>query len=156
VAAVRRIAADLRPLILDDMGLNAAIGSLARDAAQRMDLEVDVDLDAEDPPVSERAAIALYRMVQEALTNVGRHARATEVHIALKRQGEMLMLDVRDNGSGLPVQALQREDRYGLLGIRERALMLGGQLVVDNPAGGGARISVRLPLAAPALPAEDA
>ena len=146
VAAVRGIAADLRPLMLDDLGLNAAVESLARDAAQRMDIEVTVQLDEEDPPLGDSAAIAVYRMVQEALTNVSRHARATDVRIELRRQGDDLLLVVRDNGIGFTDPAHQREGRYGLLGMRERALGLGGRLTVDNAPGGGGRITVRLPL----------
>jgi PAS domain S-box-containing protein len=146
VAAVRRIAADLRPLMLDDLGLNAAIDALAREAAQRMDIEVTVHLGHEDPPLSSSAAIALYRMVQEALTNVGRHARATDVNVRLHTEGDEIVLTIRDNGTGFPEGALQREGRFGLLGMRERAVALGGRLEVDNPPGGGGRITVHVPL----------
>jgi two-component system, NarL family, sensor histidine kinase UhpB len=149
VASVRRISSDLRPLILDDLGLNAAIESLARDASRRMGIEVTVRLGEEDPPVDDRVAIAVYRMVQEALTNVGRHARATDVRIELKVDGADLVLRVHDNGIGFPDRTGPQEDRFGLLGIRERAYMLGGQLVIDNPAGGGGRVTVRLPISPP-------
>lgn len=150
VAAVRRIAADLRPMMLDDLGLNAAIEWLARDAARRMGIEITVRLGEDDPPLSEGAAIALYRMVQEALTNVARHARATDVSIEMRLQGPELVLSVRDNGVGFPDPSTQQDGRYGLLGIRERAYMLGGRIEVDNPPGGGGRLTVRLPLAGPA------
>lgn len=146
VSALRRIAADLRPLMLDDLGLNAAIEWLARDAARRMDMEVTVRLGSEDPPLAAGADIALYRMVQEALTNVGRHARATDVRIELRQDGGELVLTVHDNGKGFPERSMRQEGRYGLLGIRERALMLGGRLELDNPPGGGGRITVHLPL----------
>jgi two-component system sensor histidine kinase UhpB len=146
VAAVRRIAADLRPLMLDDLGLNAAVAALARDAGQRMGLKVDLQLEDHDPPLDNGAAIAVYRMVQEALTNVGRHARARRVRVSLLRDGGDIVLTVHDDGVGLPALAPAADGRYGLLGIRERALMLGGQLQVDNPAGGGGRVCVRLPL----------
>jgi PAS domain S-box-containing protein len=148
VAAVRRIAADLRPMMLDDLGLNAAIEWLARDAARRMDIAITVRLGEEDPPVTDGAAIALYRMVQEALTNVARHAHATDVGIEMRQEGGELVLTVRDNGVGFSDRSLQHDGRYGLLGIRERAYMLGGRLEVDNPPGGGGRLTVRLPLAA--------
>ncbi len=147
VAAVRRIAADLRPMMLDDLGLNAAIEWLARDAARRMGTEITVRLGEEDPPVAPGAAIALYRMVQEALTNVARHAHATDVCIEMRQEGGELVLRVRDNGVGFPDRSTQQDGRYGLLGIRERAYMLGGRLEVDNPPGGGGRVTVRLPLA---------
>ncbi len=147
VASVRRIAADLRPLMLDDLGLNAAIEWLARDAARRMGVEVSVQLGEGDPPLDERASIALYRMVQEALTNVARHAHATEAHIEIRQVGDTLRLSVRDNGIGFPESATQKEGSFGLMGIRERAFMLGGQMEVDNPPGGGGRLTIRLPLA---------
>ena len=146
VSALRRIATDLRPLMLDDLGLNAAIEWLARDAARRMEMEVTVQLGSEDPPLAPGADIALYRMVQEALTNVARHAQATDVRIELRQHGDELVLTVQDNGRGFPERSMRQEGRFGLLGIRERALMLGGRLEVDNPGGGGGRITVHLPL----------
>jgi signal transduction histidine kinase len=149
VGSVRRIAADLRPMMLDDLGLNAAIEWLARDAARRLDMEITVRLGEEDPPVTQGAAIALYRMVQEALTNVARHARATDVNIGMRQEGGELALTVRDNGVGFPSDLQHNDGRYGLLGIRERAYMLGGRLEVDNPPGGGGRLTVRLPLLPP-------
>jgi len=86
-------------------------------------------------------------MVQEALTNVARHARATDVSIEMRQQGRELVLTVRDNGVGFPDPSLRQDGRYGLLGIRERAYMLGGRIEVDNPPGGGGRLTVHLPLA---------
>ncbi len=147
VASLRRISADLRPLMLDDLGLDAAIEWLARDAARRMGIEVTVRLDDSVPALDERMSIALYRMVQEALTNIARHARASDVHIELARQSGELVLSVCDNGVGFPERAAAKEGSFGLLGIRERALALGGTLEVDNPPAGGGRLSVRLPLA---------
>lgn len=151
VAALRRIAADLRPLMLDDLGLSAAIEWLARDAARRMDIEVTVHLQGEDPLLAPGADIALYRMVQEALTNVGRHAHATGARIELRQEGAELVLVVQDNGRGFPERAVGQDGRYGLLGIRERAIMLGGRLEVDNPPAGGGRITVRVPLRTAAI-----
>lgn len=148
VAAVRRIAADLRPLMLDDLGLNAAVEWLARESARRLGIEVTVRLDEHEPPIDHRATTALYRMVQEALTNVARHARATDVRIELRVQGQELVLTVQDNGRGFPPGATRKEGSFGLMGMRERAYLLGGELLVDNPPGGGGRITVRLPLPA--------
>ncbi len=148
VASVRRIAADLRPLMLDDLGFNAAVEWLARDTARRMGIEVTVSLDEGDPQLDERATIALYRMVQEALTNVVRHSHATEVHVAVHEQGGKLALAVHDNGSGFPERATQKAGSFGLMGMRERVFMLGGEMEIDNPPEGGGRITVRLPIAA--------
>jgi two-component system, NarL family, sensor histidine kinase UhpB len=146
VASVRRISADLRPMMLDDLGLNAAIEWLARDATRRMGTEVTVRLDETDPPVDERTCTAVYRMVQEALTNVARHAQATDVRVELHRHGDALVLTVQDNGIGFSTDALEREGSFGLLGLRERALMLGGRMEVGNVPGSGGRVTVTLPL----------
>ena len=85
-------------------------------------------------------------MVQEALTNVARHARATDVSIDMRQIGDELVLTVRDNGVGFPANTRRKEGSLGLIGIRERAFMLGGTLDIDNPPGGGGRLTVRLPL----------
>ncbi|PXW95233.1 two-component system sensor histidine kinase UhpB [Sphaerotilus hippei] len=149
MASVRRIASDLRPLMLDDLGLNAAIEWLASDASRRLGIEVQVQLGCSDLPTEERLVIAIYRMVQEALTNVGRHARASRARIELQRQDDHLVLTVTDDGVGLSASALQREGSYGLMGMRERAHMLGGEFHIGNVDGGGSQVSVRLPLPPP-------
>ena len=146
MAAVRRMASDLRPLMLDELGLNAAVEWLARESARRLGIEIMLRLDDTDPPVSEAATIALYRMVQEALTNIARHAKATEVQIELRREAGEVVLTVRDNGVGFSEKAMYRDGSHGLMGIRERAYMFGGELEVGNLPGGGGRITVRLPL----------
>lgn len=146
VASVRRIASNLRPLMLDDLGLNAAIEWLAREAARRMGIEVTVRLGDSDPPLGPQAATAAYRIVQEALTNVARHARATDVNIETALQGGELVLTVQDNGVGLPGDGAIRDGTLGLVGIRERCLMLGGRMEIANAPGSGARLCVHLPL----------
>jgi two-component system sensor histidine kinase UhpB len=146
VASVRRIATDLRPLMLDDLGLNAAIEWLADGWARRMNIAVKLTLGKTDPPVSNAAAIALYRMVQEALTNIARYAHATEVHIEIRQLPHELVLSVQDNGVGFKDPSMYPEGSHGLMGLRERAYMLGGQLEVGNAASGGGRIAVRLPV----------
>jgi signal transduction histidine kinase len=146
VASVRRIATDLRPMMLDDLGLNAAIEWLARDSARRMGIEIALELGEGDPPISAAATIAVYRMVQEALTNIARHAKATKVQVQIRCGPDELLLVVRDDGIGFGEQAMHREGSHGLMGIRERARILGGQLEIGNAAGGGGRIAVRLPM----------
>jgi signal transduction histidine kinase len=145
LASVRRIASDLRPLMLDDLGLNAAIEWLARDASRRMGIPVHTRLPLEEPAVNQRVATALYRMVQEALTNVARHSQAQSVEVALQRQDRQLVLTVADDGVGLPEQALQRAGSFGLMGLRERAHGLGGTIDVGVRRGGGTKLTVRLP-----------
>lgn len=146
VASVRRISTELRPLMLDDLGLIAAIEWLAQSWAQRMDVQVRLDLGTDDPDVSDSTAIALFRMVQESLTNIARHAHATRVGIRMRERSGELELVVHDNGIGFAKKALQREGSHGLKGMRERAYMLGGQLDVGSSRIGGARIRIRVPL----------
>jgi two-component system, NarL family, sensor histidine kinase UhpB len=156
VASVRRIATELRPLMLDDLGLNAAIESLANGWALRMGIAVRLRLGKADPPVGDAASIALYRMVQEALTNVARHAGASEVQVELRREAGDLVLTVQDNGVGFTEPSMYQEGSHGLMGLRERAYMLGGHLEVGNSPRGGGRIAVRLPLLPAAGPAAAA
>jgi len=146
MVAVRRISDDLRPLMLDDLGLNAAVESLARTAASRMGIEVTVRHDEADPPIQPSVATALYRIVQEALTNVARHAHATDVSIDLRMQGREIVLKVEDNGVGLPEDALERTGSWGLRGLLERVNLCGGSLVLENAPGSGARMTVRVPI----------
>jgi PAS domain S-box-containing protein len=150
VAAVRRIATELRPLMLDDLGLNAAIEWLAHSWSRRMGVDVTLHLGAVDPAIDDAAGIALYRMVQEALTNIARHAHASKVCIELQQRGSALLLTVLDDGVGFDEASMFREGSHGLMGIRERALMLGGDLQIGNSPSGGGRLSVRLPLRADA------
>ena len=147
VASVRRIATELRPLMLDDLGLKAAIEWLARDWARRRGIPVQLDLWEDEPSLADNCAIALYRMVQEALTNIVRHAHASRARIRLYQDGCEVVLNVDDDGVGFPPPSLKRRGSHGLLGIRERATMLGGQMEAGGSDLGGARISVRLPMA---------
>jgi PAS domain S-box-containing protein len=147
-ASVRRISTDLRPLMLDDLGLNAAIEWLCHSWEQRMGIRTRLQLDKDDPAIGEHAVTGIYRMVQEALTNVARHARATRVDIRLQQTGDTVELTVQDNGTGFPDPLVQGNGSYGLMGIRERASLLGGQLEIGNAPSGGARITVRLPCTA--------
>jgi PAS domain S-box-containing protein len=150
VASVRRIATELRPLMLDDLGLKAAIEWLARDWARRKGIPVHLDLWDQDPPIGDTCAIALFRMVQEALTNIIRHAHASRADIRLHLEHDQITLTVQDDGVGFPAPSPKRKNSHGLLGMRERAQMLGGHMEAGASALGGALICIRLPLEHPA------
>ena len=143
---------------LDDLGLNAAIDWLANGWARRMDLSVSLTLGPNDPPVKESALIALYRILQEALTNVVRHSKASQVRVALRNNAEAVVLTVQDDGIGLPAHTGDQPGSHGLLGMRSRCQMLGSQFEIGNTPGGGVGVTVRLPLAAelPGQRASDA
>ena len=146
LASVRRLSTDLRPLMLDDLGLTAAIEWLARETSRRMGIDVHFYAAEHETSLSDKVSTALFRMVQEALTNVARHADATEVEIRIQPRCGQLVLTVSDNGVGFPPDALQREGSYGLMGLRERAQMLSGSLALENLPDGGGRLTVSLPL----------
>ncbi|MCA7999281.1 PAS domain-containing sensor histidine kinase, partial [Burkholderia metallica] len=148
VASVRRIAADLRPVMLDDLGLIPAIEWLANDFTHRYRIAVERDIAPVDTAFTSAAATTLFRIVQEALTNVARHADATQVTLALKMEGGYCLLRIADNGHGAPDSAHDERDRpsFGLIGIRERAHMLDGTVTIDNRPGTGFTITVALPL----------
>jgi signal transduction histidine kinase len=147
---------DLRPLMLDDLGLADAIDWLVKEFRRRTGVEVEIRLGEGLRELSPHLATTLYRIVQEALTNITRHARATWVRVELGRTGDELRLAIRDNGVGFPNGSRSRNPgSVGLLGIRERVLMLGGQISVGNAPEGGALLVVRVPCVTPPVSARD-
>ncbi len=147
VASVRRIAADLRPVMLDDLGLVAALESLLHDLSQRTGIVVAFKADEAGLNFGEPLSSALYRIAQEALTNVARHAQATEVRIGIRNDGDRLVLTVSDNGRGFDPAAETGRKSYGVLGIRERAYTLGGAASIESHPGGGTVVEVVIPAA---------
>jgi PAS domain S-box-containing protein len=145
VAATRRIAADLRPLLLDDLGLAPAIEWLAHSFTQRTGVPCDVSVD-EDLELQEPYATAVFRIVQESLANVGKHARATEAGVVIARTGHSVNLEVRDNGQGFSTEAPRKPHSLGLMGLRERAHLLKGDVEIDSRPGKGTRVQVRIPV----------
>jgi PAS domain S-box-containing protein len=144
VAAVRRIAADLRPVMLDDLGFVPAIENLLYELSERAGIMVSLQGDKEDIDVQEPLATAVYRMVQEALTNVARHSGAKSVEVKVLRSAHKLYVSVRDNGKGLKPDPNRKS--YGLLGIRERARTLGGDARIYSPPEGGTVVEIEVPL----------
>ncbi len=147
VAAVRRIAADLRPVMLDDLGLVAAMEHLLHDLSERTGIVVSLDADAGELDFREPLASGLYRIAQEALTNVARHAQATQVAVGLRVGDGKIVLEVRDNGRGYDPEAAAEKKSYGVLGIRERARTLGGTARIARLGPGGTLVEVAIPTA---------
>ena len=146
VGTVRRIAAELRPGVLDDLGLEAALEWQAREWQARSGIECGVASETVDPVVPPDAATALFRIFQEALTNVARHAGATKVTGRLSAAPGFIQLDICDNGRGVTEDDQRRSRSLGLVGMRERARMLGGTFRIHGEAGRGTTVTVRLPL----------
>lgn len=146
VTSVRRIAHDLRPAMLDDLGLVPAIEHLLHEFSQRTGMVVELDANADEVEFREPLCTAVYRMVQEGLTNVARHARATEVRVAIGVEGDELIVSVRDNGIGIGAAQLNSGKSFGILGIKERARTLGGAADIYSPREGGATVEIKVPV----------
>lgn len=143
--AVRSIAADLRPVMLDDLGLKAAVEWLLEGFAKRYGVGFKLEAALDDYPLDDPRATAAFRIVQECLTNVARHAQAAHVAVALSYRDGGLSLSVKDDGKGLEQGGDRRQKRYGLVGIRERAAHFGGDVNIVSTQNQGTSIEVSLP-----------
>ena len=140
---VRRIASRLRPEALEDLGLQSALSALAGAFAEQARVRVERHLDPA-LPLSEEQELVVYRVAQEALTNVARHANATRVQLRLERTEQHIVLTVRDDGRGLVSDA--RPPSHGISGMRERAMLIGAQLTLTEPPAGGTQVQLSIPL----------
>lgn len=146
IHTVRRIATQLRPSLLDDLGLDAAAEWQVKDFAARTGIACHFKSTLGDQELSPAIATAGFRILQESLTNVARHAQATQVRVRLERHSDELRLEVRDNGQGIHPKTLSNVRSLGLLGMRERALGLGGTVEVGPHKTKGTCVTARLPL----------
>jgi two-component system sensor histidine kinase UhpB len=142
---VRRLVRQLRPEALEDLGLRSALSALAYAVGEQARIRIERRLE-HGAPLSEEQELVVYRIAQEALTNVARHADATEVELRLRRIDEQVLLTVRDNGRGLPSGVVGSS--HGILGMRERAMLIGAQLTLITPPGGGTEVRLSIPLEA--------
>lgn len=149
VGTVRRIASELRPLMLDDLGLVAAAEWLVEEFSKQTGIQVSLDLQAGDSALGDSLATSIFRILQESLTNVARHAEATRIHISLTYRKERLVLKVQDNGKGMSPGAARKTRSFGLIGIRERAYMLGGEAHISSEPRTGTTIEVAIPVRSP-------
>ncbi|MGZ8198337.1 MAG: PAS domain S-box protein [Burkholderiales bacterium] len=143
VAAMRRIAADLRPVMLDDLGLVPAIENLLYDLSERTGVVVSLTGEKGEVDLQEPYATAVYRMVQEALTNVARHSGASSVEVQVEVRDSRLYVRIADNGRGFNPDPSRKS--FGVLGIRERARTLGGSARVFSPDEGGTVVEIEIP-----------
>ncbi|OAJ59048.1 histidine kinase [Paraburkholderia ginsengiterrae] len=149
VASLRRIAAALRPVMLDDLGLAPAIEWLANDFTSRYGIDITRRIDPGNVVFTKEGATAVFRIVQEALTNVARHADATAVELTLQASDQHYLLRIEDNGRGASQHASPNagpDKSFGLIGVRERAYMLGGTVQIDTAENKGFAITVKFPL----------
>ncbi|HSE60303.1 MAG TPA: PAS domain S-box protein, partial [Nitrospiraceae bacterium] len=146
IQSVRRIATELRPVVLDQLGLIPAIEWQAREFQSRTAIQCTLDIYLRSVSLSQAGSTAMFRIFQEILTNVARHARASAVNITLQEQAGALVLEVRDNGRGVTDAELADPKSLGLVGMRERALLLGGATAITGIPGKGTTVKVRIPL----------
>jgi PAS domain S-box-containing protein len=155
IQVVRRISTELRPGILDDLGLVAAIEWAAEEFQARTGTKCRVDVPEDDIIVGQERATAIFRILQETLTNIARHASATQVDISLNMDDGDVALEVRDNGCGISEEHLTNRKSLGMLGMRERAHLLGGKLRVSGTPGVGTIVRVRIPDTQPGAPPDQ-
>ena len=141
---VRRIARELRPEVLDDLGLQSALRSLCTATAAHNGLRVERDLELDGANVSPEVELVVYRVAQESLTNVMRHAEASQVLVALHHVDGALRLVVRDDGRGLPAD--REPAGAGIAGMQERALHIGARLTISSEPSGGTEVRLDVPL----------
>lgn len=144
---VGRIITDLRPSILDHQGLWAALEWQAQEFVRSAELELDWEMQLGEPPeLPEAAAMAVFRIFQEMLSNVGRHAQASRIGVRLRADGERLLITVEDNGNGASPDAFDAPHAYGVMGMRERARHLGGHIAIASELGHGSVFTLVVPL----------
>lgn len=146
------IVARIRSSVLDDLGLKAALQACADDHERGSALRVEATLDFDESGLHERVSENVYRIVQEALTNVARHSRASEVSVRVWRESSSMRVHVQDRGVGFDPAATS-PNRLGMVGMRERAELLGGHCTVESAPGGGTTVEATIPLESPELEA---
>ncbi len=144
IKTIRRISSDLRPGILDDFGLEAAVEWQLQQFRERTGVSVDLEAELAEERLSKDMSTAAFRVLQEALTNVARHADASHVEVAMRTTEDELLVRVQDNGKGLHVDPNRRS--LGLVGMRERARQLGGSVSIANGREHGVTVEMRVPL----------
>jgi len=146
IHTVQRVSSELRPALLDDLGLIAAIEWQLKDFQSRTDIECSVSFNNGNIKVPENSSIALFRICQETLTNVARHSKATNVKVSMYNEDNNVILRTRDNGIGIEESQISNSKSFGLIGIRERALALGGDVKIMGREKMGTTLTVSIPL----------
>ena len=149
VDVVHRFARELRPAILDDLGLLAALHSLVKKYSKETGIRIHLAVFTGVKDLGNEESTALYRVAQEALTNVSRHAQASRINMSIREHDDVVRMIIKDNGRSFDVQKVlhaRRRKRLGLLGMRERVEMVGGRFVVESAPGKGTTIQADIPI----------
>jgi signal transduction histidine kinase len=145
IRAVQRISTELRPGILDDLGLIPAIEWQAQEFQDRTDIKCEITIDNGEIDLDQDRSTSLFRIFQEALTNVARHANATKIKVSLKERPDKLLLKIEDNGRGITEEQISDPKSFGLIGIRERIYPWGGEVNIKGIWNEGTTVTVILP-----------
>lgn len=147
---VHELAVQLRPAVLDNLGLEAALERYIRQWQARYHIAVDLLVHLGDQRLPEGVEIALYRIIQEAFTNIARHAQAHAVSVLVERKQQEVVVVIEDDGLGFDPKQVSKDGHLGLLGMQERAELVGGRLTIESAPGKGCSLFIRIPLAEPA------
>ena len=145
IQTVKRLCSQLRPPLLDHLGLGAALEWQAEEFQKRNAIECKVNLLPSDITVDEKYSTSLFRIFQESLTNVLRHARATKVTATLSEEVDSIILEITDNGVGITKNNLSKTNSFGLLGMRERVQISNGEVRITGSQSAGTTITVKIP-----------
>ena len=145
IQTVRDVATSLRPAALD-LGILSGVEWLVEEFRKRSGIACRVKVESEDIDLAEDRSIVVFRILQESLTNISRHADARNVEISLRSDATHVRLDVKDDGRGFDAAAVRQKNTFGLLGIRERAIMLHGTLDITSEPGRGTQVSLSIPI----------
>jgi len=143
---VRNISTRLRPRLLDDLGIVAAIEWQMKEFQTRTGIKYRIVFSPKDVELDVKYSIVVFRTLQEALTNTALHANATSVRVSLKKRARKVLLEVRDNGKGISEEAVVDPKALGLVGIRERALACGGEVIISGIPGKGTTLMLSVPV----------
>ncbi len=146
IYAVRRISSELRPRLLDDLGLQAAIEWQAKEFQDRTGITCEVTFNSDTSNLDQERSITIFRIFQETLTNVVRHAEATRVKVYLKENSGNLVTKVTDNGIGITKEQISNPKFFGLTGIQERVHLWGGNIEISGIQGKGTTVTVSIPI----------
>jgi len=146
ITSIRKISSDLRPRILDDLGLNAALEWKIEKFKVNTGIVTFFNSELEGTTFSKSISIGIYRIIQEALTNIARHTKADAIHITGNVEQNICIISIFDNGQGITEEALNNKVSFGILGMKERAKMMGGNLEITGTKGSGTKLVLKIPL----------
>jgi len=144
IKTVQRLTSQLRPEIIDDLGLEAAIEWYTKEFALRNGVEVFLDMDSE-LDISPNNSLTLFRIMQESLTNIARHSKATNVEIGMNKDSTSIIFTISNNGIGITDDEIKSKKSFGILSMKERATSLGGTFDISHKNSGGTKIKITLP-----------